>query len=239
MVDNNDAGDNSGGDDSSSNDSSQKNVQAEFYRKTEKLAEQQNALNQKLEQIASMLTQQQRPQQSSSNQSEEDLEALAYKDPKAYARVVREAAAAEAGRIVDARMNQQSQANSVLAQLGNEYPELADSTSDLTKRAVDIYKSLSPSEQATASAYKVAVRDAAAELGILPKAKRKSGGDDFTMGSSSSSQGASRSGNQRKSEDVDVRTLAFAEAVGLNIKDKGVVDRLKQRATRKNWGKYE
>lgn len=212
-----------------------KNMQAEFYRKTEKLASEQAAISQKLEQIAGMLTQKQQP--AAQIESEDDLEALAYKDPKQYARKVKEAAAMEASRVVDYRMQQQNQSNAVLSQLGAEYPELSDANSDLTKKAVEYYKALSKEDQQTPSAYKVAVRDAAADLGLLPKNKRKQSGDD-SFSFSGGESGASK-GNAKRDADVDVRTLAFAEAIGMDVRDKKVVERIKQRAQRKNWGKYE
>jgi len=233
MVDNNDGADN--GENGTPTPDANKNIQAEFYRKTEKLASEQASINQKLEQIASMLNQKQQP--AAPTESEDDLEALAYKDPKMYAKKVREAAAMEASRVVDYRMQQQNQSNAVLSQLGAEYPELSDANSDLTKKAVEYYKALSKEDQMTPSAYKVAVRDAAADLGLLPKNKRKAAGDDsfsFSGGDSSTPRNS-----QKRDAEVDVRTLAFAEALGMNVKDKKVVDRIKQRAQRKNWGKYE
>lgn len=209
-----------------------KNVQAEFYRKTDKLMQENQRLSEQLAQITTMIQQ----GNSKSTVIEEDLEDLAFKDPKAYAKKVSEKAEQKANEIFDRRMQQYQQSNTTISQLANDYPELSKADHDLTKRAIDIYKSLSPQEQGSPLAYKSSVREAAAELGILPKSKRSSSNsDDFSLnGGKTSDRRPSQSTDQ-----MDDRTIAFAEAVGLNIKDKKVLERIKQRSQRKAWGKYE
>lgn len=206
-------------------------VLAEANRKIDKIAQENAKLSQQLEQFMS------RMQPAASSQSEDvDLDELIYKDPKQYAKRITENAKREAMQAVQQVNAQQTQANQVLAQLVNDYPELSDTNSELSKRAVDIYKSMSESDRASSLAYKVAVREAAAELGSLPKSKR-SKSDDFTLGGSKGQQAATSS--QPKQKDLDEATLKFAKAMGLNVDDKKVVERLKARAQRKTWDKYE
>lgn len=224
-------------------------IQAEFYRKTEKLTEENKAINAKLDAALALIqqqNQQSRQQLAASTStsladlSEEQLEELSYKDPKMYAKAVKAQAAQQASQIVDQRINQQNQTQAVMGQLIGDYPELGDTTSDLSKRAVELYNQLPADLRSNPIAYKTAVRDAAAELGVLTKSKRKAANSDdgsFSLGSNST--GSSQRGNQSKKDDVDPRTLEMAERLGLNIKDPKVVDRLKQRSQRKNWGKYE
>jgi hypothetical protein len=167
-----------------------------------------------------------------------DLDELIYKDPKQYAKRVTENAKREAMQAVQQVNAQQQQSNQVLSQLVNDYPELSDTNSELSKRAVDIYKSLSESERNSSLGYKVAVREAAAELGSLPKSKRKqTDSEDFTLGGSKGQKAATQS--QPKQKDLDEATLKFAKAMGLNTDDKKVVERLKARAQRTKWDKYE
>jgi hypothetical protein len=217
-------------------------IKSEFSRKTQKLAEDNQKLSQQLNEITQLLQKQTGPSKpaNSSATEEDDLEDLAYRDPKGYARKVREQATQEATRVVSQQLNQQQQSQAVLNQLVADYPELSDASNELTVKAVEIYKNLSDDEKRSPSAYKIAVRDAAADLGVLPKSKRKStsGDDNFSFGGSSSSSGNAPS-RSKSGGDLDQRTLAFAEMVGLNIKDKKVVDRLKQRSQRKSWSKYE
>jgi hypothetical protein len=226
-------------DESSSKESTPdiKNVQAEFYRKTDKLMQENQRLSEQLAQITNMI-QQSKPAASA---VEEDLEDLAFRDPKAYAKKVTEKAVKQADEIFDRKMQQYQQSNATIAQLANDYPELNQSDADLTKRSIEIYRSLSPQEQSSSLAYKSAVREAAAELGILPKSKRSGSGsrkDDFALsGGSNSGSGNSKQSNSNK--DLSESTLAFAEAVGLNINDKKILERIKQRSQRKSWSKYE
>ena len=218
------------------------NVQSEFNRKMTKLAEENSKLSQQLGELTGLVQQVVQPRQpaASASQSDDgDLEDLAYKDPKAYARKIREQARNEAAQLVDARLNQNNANNAVLSQLGSEYPELNDANSELTLRSVEIYKRMSQADRNSSMAYKTAVRDAAADLGILPKGKRKvaSGeGPDISSGNSSSQAAGSA---QPKSKNLDSKTLAFAKLIGLDTSDKKTVERLKDRSQRAKWNKYE
>jgi hypothetical protein len=210
---------------------------AETTRKLEQQRQEQMALSQKLEQALQALN---RPQASNQPASltEEQIADLAYKDPAAYARIVKSQAKEEAAQMIDQRLNQQQATQSTMAALINDYPELSDQTSDLSRKAVEIYNSLDPSIRSNPVAYRTAVREAAAEVGVLPKSKRQARGDDgsFSLGASSSGS----SGSQRaaaKKEEVDQRTLEFAERVGMNIRDPKKVEALKSRAKR-NYGKW-
>lgn len=219
------------------------NVQSEFNRKMTKLAEENSKLSQQLGELTGLVQQvvqpRQQPQANSSQSEDADLEDLAYKDPKAYARKVREQARNEAAQLVDARLNQNNANNAVLSQLGSEYPELNDANSDLTLKAVEIYKRMSAAEKSSPLGYKAAVRDAAADLGILPKNKRKQTSSEVPEFSASSSSSQAAGSQQSKSKNLDTKTLAFAKLIGLNTDDKKVVDRLKSRAQRTKWNKYE
>lgn len=210
-------------------------LQAEMNRKTEKLMNENQKLAQRMEELMGMLA----PKQSAAAApQEDDLETLVYKDPKAYAAKVRAEAAKEAQRAVSESLNQQQQSNAILAQLTNEYPELSDSNSELTQKAVEAYKAMSAAERSSPIAYKTAVRDAAADLGILPKNKRKQSSDDFTMSGQSSGEGR-RGAPSKEQQAIDNKTAEFAKLLGLDPSDKKVAERLKQRNQRKNWSRWE
>lgn len=213
-----------------------KELKSEFARKTDKLAQENANLSAQLNQILAAV--QPKVDRSSNNVSmDDDLDELAYKDPKAFAKRVREEATKHASQYVNQSMQAQQQSNAVLSQLVSEYPELGDQRSELSLRAVEIYKGLSEADRSNPMSYKVAVRDAASELGILTKTKRRSSGDDFSL--SGSNEGNSSNQSRQRSSEVDNRTIAFAELLGLNTKDKKVVERIKARSGRKSWGKYE
>jgi predicted transcriptional regulator len=213
-----------------------KNLHSEMSRKTQKLSEDNQRLSQQLTELTNQLKSRNQPA-SGSQSDDEDLETLAYRDPKAYAKKVEDRAASKADERVRSALNQQQQNNAMLNQLISEYPELNDNSSELTVKALEIYKNMPDHEKATSTAYKIAVRDAAAEVGVLPKSKRKTNNNDSYVGGGSGSVNA-RKGASGPS-DVDVKTLEFAERLGVNIKDKKIVERLKQRAARKTWNRYE
>lgn len=228
------------GNPSEKNERTTESVVAEFSRKTAKLAEENALLSQKLDQITNMIASRNQggSQSSGQEQQEENLEDLIYKDPKAYARAVENRAVKRADEMVQSRMNTQNETQGILSQLAAEYPELNDTSSALTKRAVEIYNQLPPNQRANPLAYKIAVRDAAADMGVLTKNKRTKPTEDFVMDSSGSSGSASNKGAKSGEGKMDDKSLAFAELLGVNIKDEKVMKRLQERNKRKNWGTW-
>ena len=231
--------DSGGGNPSEKSDRSQDSVLAEMNRKTSKLAEENAALNQKLEQLAAMLTKNQAGSAPSGSEDDNNLEELIYKDPKAYAKAVRVQAERAANDAVNSRLQTQNETQTVLSQLAADYPELNDANSDLTKKAVEIYNALPANQRSNPLAYKIAVRDAAADMGVLVKSKRSKNNDDFVMSSGNSGSKPSSSSKDSAAGKLDSTQLAFAELVGLNIKDEKVVKRLQERSKRKSWNRWE
>lgn len=214
-------------------------ISAELLSKTDALAAENKKLSEQLAGLVNTLNGALAPKQTA-NEEPDDLDTLFYKDPKAYARKVQDNANRSAEAMINSRLNAQAATQQSIAQLTSDYPELADSSSDLTKKAVEVYNSLSAQEKALPSAYKLAVRDAASDLGILPKSKRKSGAqDDFAFGGGGSQSSSGRGEGRGGSSKLDNATLAFAEAMGMDIKDKKVIENLGKRAQRKSWNRYE
>jgi len=201
-----------------------------YETKLNELAQTNQALLQKLSQLT-------QPKPLSVKSDEEDLDRLWYDDPKKAAARIKEQTKAEimAEYQKDQELKQKTQ--STLASLVSDYPELNDSNSDLTKRAVEIYNSMSDTDKTSPVAYKAAVREAAGELGVLPLKKRQTLDDDAYTGSSSGAATSSK-GRTSKKDDLDPRTIAFAKLVGLNIDDDAVKTRVKER-TKRNWNRYE
>jgi hypothetical protein len=215
---------------------------SELVGKTNKLAEDNASLNAKLDQALQLIQQQNmrlqvQPQQADpANMTDEQIEELSYRDPKGYARAVSLRAEARAAAMIDQKLGAQQQVNSTMSALINDYPELGDQSSELSKRAVSIYQSLPAHIKADPIAYKAAVRDAAAELGLQVKTKRSSNqsSDNF---STSSSQG-SKPSQRNASPKVDPGVVAIAERLGLNTSDPKVIERLAQRSQRNDWTRF-
>jgi hypothetical protein len=215
-------------------------VAAEMNRKYDKLSQENQKLSDQLNQLTEIMLSKGKASgsQSATDDGDEIGEDEAITNSKKFAEKITNKVTKEVGNI----LNQQTQQNALLSQMVNEYPELSDASSELTTKAVDIYKKMSAQERSNPMAYKTAVRDAAAEVGLLPKAKRKqtagADNDQFTFGSG---QGGAGEGQRRggKPKDLDPNTVAVAELFGIKTEDPKVLERLKGRAQRKNWNKYE
>jgi len=213
------------------------NVKAEFTRKMgnidQKLADMQK-LNEQL--LASLSTiSQPKPPQRTSESANKELEDLYYKDPVAYADAIEARALAkvrkEQSDVIAASQRQQAAVNALVA----EFPELTQADNEFKSRAIEIYNSMSDDEKSSPAAYKSAVYTAAAELGMKPKSKRTDD-DNFQFGSSGS-KGATKPPRRREDE-IDERTIEFAELIGRPVHDKEYRERLKKAGSRKNWNKY-
>lgn len=169
---------------------------------------------------------------------DDDLDKMWYDDPKKAAARIKEQTKAEIMAEVRSNQETQQRTQSTLAALVNDYPELNDANSELTRRAVEIYNSMSDSDKTSPVAYKAAVREAAADLGVVPMRKRVQDEDNFT-GSSASGYAAASERRSKGKDDVDPRTIAFAQLVGLDISNPKTMENLKTRSKRTKWDKYE
>lgn len=202
------------------------NVKAEMNRKFDNLTNE-------LRSIASKLSTP--PQQTQTQPQKKKLADLAITDEDAFERELETRVAEKASTIISQHQTAQAKQQAVIGSLVAEFPELSSADHDLTKRAVEIHNTLSDEERANpAVAYKLAVQNAAIELGIRPKSKRTQSSEDFSLGSSS----GPRPGRKPAGSDIDPNTEAFAQMLGLNTSDPKVKERLKARSKRQ-YGKWE
>lgn len=166
----------------------------------------------------------------------QDLDKLIYDDPKEYTRRVKEMAKNETMAELSAQNTKTNKVNNVIAGLYADFPELQDVNHDLTKKAVEIYEKFTEEEKQSPLSYKLAVKDAAEELGVQPKKKRAVVEDDdnFSLGGGSAGTRTTKT----KSEKLDPRTIEFAKLMGLDTDDQKVMDSLKKRAQRRDWGRW-
>lgn len=204
-----------------------KNLQAEMNRKTSNLDSKLEQINQQLQQLSLLGSNVQTPQ--NNNTRPDPLI-----EPEAYERYIEQKMES---RLNDRFSNQQKQ-QSEIASLVSNFPELSDSSSELSQAAVQAYNNLSPQEKGMPGAYKLAVQGAALDLGILPKSKRvennkaKSNESD-DIGARSSNEG--RNSSKGKNQKLDDSTLEFARLLGKDVNDPKYVERLQKAATRRQW----
>jgi len=218
------------------------NIKTEFSRKLSKQDERLEELvrqNQALTEQIGIIAQAVKPKQQRQQQSEdEELADLAVTNPAQYARIVTDRATTAAARVSEEMVTAQAKRQEVLTGLMADYPELADPDNELRTRAIKIHGSLSKSDQASPMSYKTAVRDAAAELGLLPASKRKKAEDGEPSFSSSSGRSMRSQSSGKAKTKLSDATLEFAELVGFNIRDEKVVKSIEDRAKRKTWHRY-
>lgn len=210
-------------------DETLKNLKSEFSRKQENVSKE-------LEQIKAMLGNLAQPQRQQAAEPNEIPDPVL--DPKGYKEYLKKEVLQETSQIV----NQNNQRQSQLASLVQSYPELQDSNSELTKKAVENYSRLSNEEKMSPRSYQFAVQDAAAELGVLPVSKRQNnknndGDDSFTANSGAYSSNKPSQKQNRNSDKIDDATLAFAQAIGKDVNDPKYIESLKKHTNRKNWNR--
>lgn len=220
-----------------------KNMKAEVNRKLssyeQKLAEVAQGQAQLLEQLSKMAT------PAKPTEPTKTLEDAWYDSPAQAANMIKQ----DMRREFNDEMNIRNEQTNVISKLVADFPELSDPAHDLTKRAVEIYSRLSPQEKSSPTSYKTAVMEAALETGVKPKSKRPADdydNEDVNISSSSYSDHGARRGKKGKKENLDPRTVEFANLISsrldnpeiLNIDDPKVVERLKDHNSR-SWTKYK
>jgi hypothetical protein len=171
-------------------------------------------------------------------QEEEDLSAVVY-DPQKYAKTLAKKVTEEVSRNVNQTQAIQAQKNQVLNTLVQEYQELAQQDSEFSRAAIAVYNSLSEQEKASPNSYRLAAREAAANLGVLPVSKRGNrDSEDFVIpGNRTQSSGARRKASQQDQE-IDQRTLAWAEVLGLDVNNPKTKASLIKNSKRE-WKRYQ
>lgn len=187
--------------------------------------------NARLEQA--LTAQQTRPQ---ATDDDDDDDGYLTKEERRAIEKVAKAQADKARDAALAEVHMQQQRTQVLTQLGSEYPELLDQTSELYQEAQKTHASLGQALQNTPDGYRIAVREAAAKKGMLPMAQRPKTGasnEDPPFGRGTGSGKADR----RDKDDIDDRTEDFARLVGVDIEDEEVKERIKE-FSKRSWGSY-
>ena len=220
-----------------------KQVKSEFSRKYEQLAAQNAALTKQLEHVVGAMTKMSAPQpkkQDGGDDDEDNVDPI--DDPKKFRRVVEERAVKRATEIVSRQQQSAAEQQRTLERLVDDYPELKDQDSDMYKRAVEISKQMSESERGTNAGLRASIREAAAELGLLPMKKRTEVRGDFDDGENFSVDSSSNSGSRKRSQQnqskIDPTSKQFAELLGIDTNDKKYIERLEKASTRKNWGRW-
>lgn len=201
-------------------------LKGEFSRKHDATSKQLESLQSTTAQLSNLLQQALAPRQAPKPQATEDLNTLMYSDPARFAQLIEERAEAR----VMARVNNQNASmgatNNTLQQLTNDYPELQDHESALSKKAASIFASMDEEDRKRPMALRLAVKEAASEMEIKPRSKRPV--ESFAAGNNG--YGAQR--RREPSNKISEETKMVAELLELDISDPAVNARMLERAKR-------
>lgn len=148
-------------------------IKGEMNRKLDKQNEQiQALLKQQGDLLSAIQAAQAAPTRQAAPEPEEDIESLMLTEPKKAAARIRQEAVREATQTINGQLAHQQAINNTIASLAADYPELADSNSELVKTTMQILGTIPESER-KAHTYEYAVNKAANQLDMRPRAKRQ------------------------------------------------------------------
>jgi hypothetical protein len=212
------------------------NFQKEIDRKMQKQAEAISQQIQALVESQNSLVNQIKPQEETQN-----LDDLYYSDPKGYAEAIKEQTKKEVmkefTKTTEAQSQRQAAIQSTISEVTAAYPELTKADHPMTQK---VYEILGPNAQnSDPKDIKLAVLQAADDLSLLPASKRKKktmNDDEFT---GLTSKGQKSPASKKGDDELEEGTRQWAKALGLNLKDPGVMARLKARSKRSNWTEWK
>lgn len=218
------------------------NLKGEFNRKLGNMEQQMAAMKQSTDALlASVQASQKREAPApAANDVDAQIEKDWFDNPARAAATLTEKVTKQVTQQVASMNDETTRRSGVIAELVDQFPELKSQDHDLTKRAVEIYNSLSKEEQRSPISYKAAVSQAALEQGVAPKSKRQiqEEAEDFTLNGNGSST-VRQDRNRAKGGKLDQATSDFARLMGVNIDDEKVKERIKNNHGRKSWSRYE
>lgn len=174
------------------------------------------------------------PEKKTASAPEKTIKELWWEDEEAAANRI----LAIADERLDKKLQDKDRQANVMGGLFNDFPELRNMQDPLTVKALEIYNNLPAHDKTTPSAYRLAVLEAAAEIGVSPMAKRtKNENDDWTSDGGNTPPPTRR--GKKNSDELSPESLAFAAAVGMDTDDPKIMERLKKSAKRQNWTKYQ
>lgn len=208
-----------------------KNTKAEFDRKTANL----EASNKQLQDQILALTQQMKP----APKNEPIKKVSVFEDEDAFAARISSETEARINKNIEAQNEKNRRMQTVSTQLVADYPELADKSSPLMKKADELFRALPDDERAHPYAMKLAVQEAAAELDMKPFSKRtradQEDPDTFQIGG-----GSGAAVNKKKGpRDLSAEQETLAQLLGIDISKPETRERIKEKHGRGSYGRFK
>jgi len=160
--------------------------------------------------------------------AEEDDEDLMYSNPAEYRRKMKDEIKTEVNQDVDAKTAANQTYQNTVYELVTQFPELNVAESDMYKATMKILDTYPKTQRNESATMRAASYQAAANLELAPKPKRKSSSDDDSFSLSAGFSGSKKG----KSPVVNSDMLTIASLFGLNLEDKKVMESLEKHANR-------
>lgn len=205
------------------------NLKGEFNRKLGGLESQVSSLAALNQQLLSKLDGLSKPAHIPQGSSTEDFTNVLFERPKEFIDKFQQSVSQQIDQRISGIQQQASEQTQVLSNLYDQYPELQNPSSELTKKAIEIQSGMSAEERRNPKMLRVAALEAAAELGVQPKRKRPVEDQDAAFAPSSLNGKFSDREMPRSMKQAEAATMELAELMGLNVSDKKVKDSLKDR----------
>lgn len=216
------------------------NLKAEMSRKQSNVEAKLAQTNAQLEQIMAMVQQnlvQSKPAPAASGKSARDL---LYDSPDEFIEQVTQQATSKAQAEVARAQQMQSEVSNAIMEISAKYPEFSQAGSEAAQKAVELGAKLPKHLRGTAEGAKIAMLEAAADLGLVPASRRQkqsSSSDDAAIGGGSSRSSSSKPSGKAK---IDDSVIIMGKLLGVDYEaDKNRAKNLEQTTKRSKWNKYE
>ncbi len=178
-------------------------------------------------------------QQPASSPPQKPLKDMLLDEPDQFVEQIEQRAAERASRVIEQKVQASQATQNVVMEMQSKFPEFSQSGSEAARLAFEKASTLPKGLQGTPEGIRMAMQDAAIELGLVVASKRKTAtsNDDFSV-SNSSSQGRQAARGNKKEEVADA-TLEFARLLGVPINDPKRIAGLKKASKRTNWMRYQ
>ena len=209
------------------------NLKGEFSRKLENQNRSMVDLNSKLESILQTIQKNNQP-------APANIREMLLDDPEQAARVIEERAVQKATSIVSAQTRQQQAAQNAVLEIQGKYAEFTQEGSEAGLLAIEKASKLPEHLKGTPEGVRLAMLEAAAELGLQSgKRKQASSDESFAVSSQRSSSSSQQNRKPDPAKDIDKRTLDFAMLMDPSIaNDPKRLEALKNASQRKKWNTY-
>jgi len=206
------------------------NLKGEFNRKLSGLDEQVKSLAETNKALLSKLDGLTKPVPATAPKAVAD-EVLLFEQPKEFISKMRQEVQETVSQQIGQAQFQATQQTQTLASLYEQYPELNNPNSELTKKAIENLQSMTKEEQRNPKMLKVAALEAAADLGVQPRKKRTEEEPDIAFGAT---RGMYTPNGElpRSMKQAETGMMELAERMGLDISKPEVVKSLKARLSK-------